>query len=247
MDVKLWGPSAWRLFHMIAETYNPTNKKNVHDFFMNLKSILPCIYCRESIGKFLKKSPITPSLENAEKFQLWLYNLHNKVNKKLRDQGNKIAPDPDFTEVKEFYLKNIVNFCQHMPGWDFLFSIAFNYPQDTEHISQEVQDTHYRFFCNLFESLPDCNYKVDILEFCKKNDLKSALTSAPKFIKWMYRLYKKTHCGRLHIKEPAYKKLCKRFESFRSSCIKKTFKGNTCRSSHTVRHRKTRKNQKIFN
>jgi len=94
----IWGPGLWKGMHSISYGYpeNPTDgqKKNFHEFFVSIKNVLPCKYCRESYDDFISdknsKSYFSPDdykenvcLENRESLTTWLYNLHNQVNKKL--------------------------------------------------------------------------------------------------------------------------------------------------------------------
>lgn len=89
-----WGPNAWNfLFSTIAGTYPIKYDKNNKDqqqkvkgfiqLFNSLKHTLPCRYCRESFSLFMKELPIKEYLSTRYNMMLWLYLLHDKVNKKL--------------------------------------------------------------------------------------------------------------------------------------------------------------------
>ena len=82
----------------------------------------------------------------------WLYEIHNKVNHKLRSQcanDPKVinpGPDPSFEEIKRRYSSRSLN---DLVGQEFLSSIAVNYsptPRKTE-----IQK---RFIQNLSEAYP---------------------------------------------------------------------------------------------
>lgn len=114
MDTVTWGPSAWFFLHTVSFNYpeNPTlsDKKHYSDFFTNLKYILPCVYCRESYTAFLKNHPLSSNvLSSREKLTKWLYDIHNLVNDKLRNQylngesDHKVKKDPSFKNVCKFY------------------------------------------------------------------------------------------------------------------------------------------------
>jgi hypothetical protein len=74
----------------------------------------------------------------------WAYELHNKVNNKLRTQCKddpaviNPGPDPTYQEVKEKYMsmKPV-----SVPGRDFLFAIAVNYPDEPEEKDMATQRT----------------------------------------------------------------------------------------------------------
>ena len=89
MDTKYWGPSGWQLLHLITFERGSLNTKK--KLFSTLNEILPCKYCRESTGQFMKEMPIHNNLA------LWLYDLHKYVNKKLESQGLHVAPNPGFS------------------------------------------------------------------------------------------------------------------------------------------------------
>jgi hypothetical protein len=96
MDTKFWGPPGWVFLHTITFNYpwkiDPKNaehrerKKYTRQLFENLQYTLPCKYCRASFKQFLKELPIEPHLGSRRSLTRWLYEMHNKVNAKLRKQ-----------------------------------------------------------------------------------------------------------------------------------------------------------------
>lgn len=87
---KIWGPPLWTSLHCITFGYplEPTTeiKKQYKNFFQNIGNVLPCKYCRDSYKVFIKEEGSIlddEALTNRETLTKWLYNLHNKVNKKL--------------------------------------------------------------------------------------------------------------------------------------------------------------------
>ncbi len=106
MNVEKWGPFGWGFLHTLTFNYpdNPTQKiKNVYKRYFTLTGdILPCKYCRASYKEFIKELPIDGALESREKLVRWFYEIHNKVNDKLRKQGRKIK-DPSFRDVCKHY------------------------------------------------------------------------------------------------------------------------------------------------
>lgn len=74
-------------------------------FFNSIKEVLPCKYCRASTTEFMEKElPLHPRIRDTAR---WLYELHNRVNKKLREQSKTDSnvrdpgPDPSFEVVRE--------------------------------------------------------------------------------------------------------------------------------------------------
>lgn len=130
MDTRFWGPSGWKLLHMITfdYTYSPTNAITYAQFFESLPYILPCKFCRSSLGDYYKQYPyktyvnINPNLD----LKKWLYNIHNCVNDKLRSQGLHPTPNPSYADVKKIYECEMdINVI-----WDFLFAVAYHHPKN---------------------------------------------------------------------------------------------------------------------
>ncbi len=132
MDTKFWGPSGWKLLHTLTFTYRPACRVAMRDFLTTLPFILPCKFCRASLTTYMCVDP--PDLTSADTLSRWLWRIHNAVNKKLRDQGQGIPPDPTYASVKRHFEETVIpstdseSACESFPGWDFLFSIAYSYP-----------------------------------------------------------------------------------------------------------------------
>tara|TARA_B110000967_G_C18642751_1_gene439359 strand:- start:54 stop:638 length:585 start_codon:yes stop_codon:yes gene_type:complete len=93
MLTSVWGPSLWHSLHTISFNYpvkpSKLEKKNYYDFFMSLKNILPCGYCRINYVKNIKTIPLTMNtMENRGTFSKWLYELHEEINKMLGKKSN---------------------------------------------------------------------------------------------------------------------------------------------------------------
>lgn len=146
MDTRFWGPSGWKLLHLITFDYrfSPTNAIKYAQFFESLPYILPCKFCRASLTDYYKKYPflnhnsLSPNLD----LKRWMYNIHNCVNYKLRKQGLNPSPDPKFADVKKYYEEWMkCNSQQHLTTfWDFLFAVAYNHPKETSHNSTPMPD-----------------------------------------------------------------------------------------------------------
>jgi hypothetical protein len=132
MDTRFWGPSGWRLLHLIAaDTLGPSRRKAIAEWFALLEYVLPCKYCRASFHDYLKVQPLTKEiLATPATFSRWLYDIHNRVNGKLRGQGLLTTPDPDWPTVHDHYAVLRQGLCRGSPllGWDFMTSVAFSTP-----------------------------------------------------------------------------------------------------------------------
>ena len=87
MQTKVWGPTGWVFLHCIAQNYpqEPTSeqKENYLQFFKLVGNVLPCRYCRDSYQEFIKYTLNDQVMKNRQTFTKWLYDIHNKINKKL--------------------------------------------------------------------------------------------------------------------------------------------------------------------
>ena len=131
MDTRFWGPSGWRLLHLMTFAYNPQrDKKAMREFLKCLPFVLPCKFCRSSLSQYYEELPYEPALESTSALTRWMWKIHGKVNNKLRGQGQTIPPDPTFAMVKRIYTERLAHGCSktEFPGWEFLFSIVENHP-----------------------------------------------------------------------------------------------------------------------
>lgn len=133
MDTRFWGPSGWKLIHLVAT--NPIRDdehgRAVSAWFALLPYVLPCKYCRASLSDYYKALPLTYDiLHDQERFGYWAYEIHNRVNGKLRGQGLLTEPDPAWPDVQAHYTAIYKSLCGTTPllGWDFLTSVAFTTP-----------------------------------------------------------------------------------------------------------------------
>jgi len=115
----LWGGAGWKFLHIVALSYpsepTPVDKDNYKNFFLSMKSVLPCESCSENFKKHVEKFPIDNYLESPETLFDWIIKINNEVNKitnksqidaktmkKKYDSGN-VAPSN-----KMFYLYGII-------------------------------------------------------------------------------------------------------------------------------------------
>lgn len=87
-DKKCWGKHAWVFLHYITFGYpdNPTASIMVHTyrFLQSLRFLIPCEFCRENYAKHISagSQKLTLNvLRSKEAFMIWMFDLHNLVNK----------------------------------------------------------------------------------------------------------------------------------------------------------------------
>lgn len=98
MLTTVWGPSMWHCLHTISFNYpvKPTedNKKHYMEFVLNLSNVLPCGKCRKNLAKNFKKLPLTiDNMKSRDTFSLYIYNLHEVVNKMLKKKSGLTYED----------------------------------------------------------------------------------------------------------------------------------------------------------
>jgi hypothetical protein len=232
MDTRFWGPSGWQLIHLIA-----FKSQHPQEFLLMLKDILPCRFCRESTAQYTKELPM---MKDTGK---WSYELHNKVNNKLRTQCKDdpavVNPgaDPSFEEVKQKYMSMKPT---SVPGRDFLFSIAVNYPDNPEETDMATQRT---FIHKLAEVYPFENMRSKFQEYLENNEV--ALSSQKSYMKWMYGLLNEL-ASTIKAQMPTYRGYVSRVMYFKSGCQKRTYRGKTCRRLPNGFRTKSRDHRRTF-
>ena len=90
MQTRVWGPAGWIFLHCIAQNYpqEPTTQQrdDYREFFRLAGMVLPCRYCRESYQLFISQPGTVLDdkvMRNRTTITKWLYDIHNKINKKL--------------------------------------------------------------------------------------------------------------------------------------------------------------------
>lgn len=91
----MWGPPTWNSLHAITFGYpdNPSKEDmiNYRTYFTMVAYVLPCKSCRESYADFIRNGDTQINddiFKNRKSLTLWLYKLHNAVNKKLNVSYN---------------------------------------------------------------------------------------------------------------------------------------------------------------
>ena len=217
MDTRFWGPSGWQLFHLVTFKSPPSVARHVLD---DMPSVLPCKFCRASTTEFVSAHPPT------KPYDTWLYEIHNKVNDKLRrqcaDDEAVICPDsdPTFEEVKAKYAEMKPT---AVPGRDFLMAVAYNYPSDPE---PRQMSTQREFLHHLADAYPFEEFRAVFQSYIKSNE--PDLRSQKSYTKWMYGLLKQlSDVATTPIK--SYRGYMAHLAYYKSGCTRKTYKGKTCR------------------
>jgi hypothetical protein len=161
MDTRFWGPSGWRLFHMITFAYKPEkDKAAMRQFFEVLPFVLPCKYCRANLIEHYETKPLEPALQNKETLTKWMYDIHNMVSAKLRSQGQTVPEAPPFSAVKQHYEERLAYGCSKtfFPGWEFLFSIVESHPLSKSEHPTPLPDAPPKSELKTKEELLQWNY-----------------------------------------------------------------------------------------
>jgi len=185
-----------------------------------MKDVLPCKYCRASTTEFVHEHPLRGDPGK------WLYDIHNMVNDKLRKQSkeDKTVRDPgrnpSFAEVKEKYENMKPN---AVPGRDFLFALAYNYPDKPEEADMCTQRS---FLHHLALSYPFLRMARVFQAYLKKYE--PTLSSRKAYLHWMYGLLKQlSEFAKVDI--PTFRGYAHHVAYYKSGCNKKTYHGKTCR------------------
>lgn len=235
IDTRFWGPSAWQLFHLIA-FYSPTPQ----DTLLDIKDILPCKFCRASTTEYTALMPIS-SCENPGR---WLFDLHNKVNHKLRGQAKTDPmvvmpePNPSFEEVKSRYERVYQAKPAAVPGRDFLMSVAVNYG-DTTPVECDVQAIHKTFWIRMTQVYPFEELRAIVAKYMQSYPIEKALQSRQTYSKWVYGLLKRLS-SKVKSPIPTYAGYIQHVMYYKSGCQKKSYKGKTCRRLGGGRYTKNR-------
>ena len=236
MDTRFWGPPAWVLLHSITYLYDPKLINEYELFFTTIQNILPCIYCRDSYTEYLERLPIKPFLLSGRLFE-WLYRIHNMVNNKLRQQGLITTHNPTLSEMRNKYkdITESLNVCKmrehSVMGWNFLYCIAFVYPENGTSIVQTSHFSGYMIFFSLLSKLLPVSGGLRSVynKYISKHSFYAALSCRDILKKWVYDLEKimdknqRVECKPLN-------QISEIIEQYRSGCGgKKTDTQPTCR------------------
>lgn len=269
MDTRFWGPSGWRLIHLITFTYTPSDSAKVGKFFETLPYVLPCKFCRCSLTEYMDADPVKDALDSRKSLTKWLWRIHNKVNDKLRSQGLVTEANPPFEMVKKVYEERVDAGCikTEFEGWDFLFSIAENHPfspssknslpmdgcplEDILCIKEKNRwnvlkpderfEKYKEFWLTVGTVLPFQEW----IDAWKEADMrKDSLSSRGTLIKELWRIRCSMEKSLEFVNREKFRSLCKRIREHRSGCGKKP-RARTCRKNRKGGKNKTHKIHKL--
>ena len=110
MTIK-WGPIYWNYLHMVSLKYpdNPSMKdiKTHLDLVKNFMNTLPCSKCRQDIRNFININDLQKNLKNKETFSKYIWELHNKVNRKISKREISFKEFTNLYSLK--YSSNLFN------------------------------------------------------------------------------------------------------------------------------------------
>lgn len=247
MDTRYWGPSGWRLLHLIS--FNAKVTPAICEFFDMLPYVLPCKYCRKSLSEYMTADPVVCNKKNLPK---WLWRIHNDVNDKLRAQKIHVEPDPSFPIVETIYLERLAAGCSrtHFEGWEFLFSVAEAHPHSRaakhsvpiaghpplEDLKDPLErnrwnvmepDERMKYYNRFWELLPS------VLPFPEwRKSWSQAVAGEPKCredcLKSLWSIRRSMENTLELINRTSYQLLCKELRDNRSGCANSR-RGKTCR------------------
>jgi len=98
MSTSIWGPCMWFFLHTMSFNYpvepSDEDKHHYREFILSLQHVLPCKYCRLNLTKNFKTLPLTmEDMKNRHRFSLYIYNLHELINKMLLKKSNLTYED----------------------------------------------------------------------------------------------------------------------------------------------------------
>eukprot|EP00873_Tetraselmis_striata_P043802 jgi/Tetstr1/464066/TSEL_008871.t1 len=92
----VWGGPMWRTIHVVALGYprnpSPEIRRQYKAFYDSLRTVIPCITCREGYNRIVDDVPVDDALANSQDLFNWTVHVHNRVNEKL----GKLPMTPDF-------------------------------------------------------------------------------------------------------------------------------------------------------
>lgn len=228
MNTSSWGPRTWVYTHTVAQNYSPKDKNIYKDFFVILKDILPCKYCRASYSEFVKELPIDGFLGSKEDLTYWFYLIHNKVNDKLRNQGFIHTRNPSFKCIYKKYDRILSKADDPKAGdcmWYFLHAVSFNYDPA---LHQNPQD-YARFFTLVGQTMPYPEIKPIYNDMLNKYPITNYLSCCESLSDWVYNIHKTINDTLGLAPLASYESIKAKFDAIKSSCNKDKKNVGTCR------------------
>jgi hypothetical protein len=109
MQTNVWGPAGWLFLHCIAANYSPDKMQGYLMFFKSLKYVLPCGACRKNYTRILKEIlPLKKTVfKNRENFMLWLFMLHNQVQRDIYASTLNVGDEPKYNDTRNDFLSTV--------------------------------------------------------------------------------------------------------------------------------------------
>jgi hypothetical protein len=231
MNTNKWGPSGWdqlgpaalkhdRLHGLLPEQHTNTFSLIHKIHLSNTENILPCKYCRESYNRYIKELPMDRFLVQGN-LNNWMYQIHNKVNDKLRKQGYNTKPDPSEAAALK-HVKSISTDLYRSTGWDYIHSIGHNYSEKADAMSMVKAKI---YLSTLPYMLPHPALTVAMLDFMKLHSVDDALLDRNNLVLWLYLLnqhlipvYRQLQPDKMVPAIRSYPENCAYYETFRAGC-----------------------------
>lgn len=260
MDTKFWGPSGWKLLHLITFAAEHPTRSEITDlqcFFSTLPYVLPCKFCRKSLSEYLVEFPLETALKSKEPYAIakWLWQIHNCVNSKLREQKLLKEPDPPFSTVKKLYMTKFAAGCTrtNFEGWEFLFSVVENHPYSKQSMAgipikdapddissdnhlelnrwnklpKEIRQTYWEQFWRCLPKVLPYQEWREVWATCPMD-----WTSRHTAMKSLWGIRCAMESSLQLLNKTDYYSLCKELREHRSGCAK-SLKARTCRKKKT--------------
>jgi hypothetical protein len=180
---------------------------------------------------------------DSEAISKWLYKIHNKVNKKLKEQNlitrTTSCKDPTYEEVKQKYTSWLHDplLEKNVLGFDFLKSIAYTTPK-----SSDPRFHHIVTWWSVFsETLPFPHWQTQWKLAVEQRGNIPLIKGKRATLSWLYKI--QAIVNENAIPEQNYKEFTREAIAFSSNCNK----GKTCRSKRSnVRRSLRQKRRKSF-
>lgn len=257
MDTRFWGPSGWRLLHLLSFAYEPSQQKEMKDFLDALPFVLPCKFCRSSLITYYEDLPPEDALNSKEALSKWMWKIHEKVNQKLRSQGQTIPPSPSFAMVKKIYTERLSYGCTktEFPGWNFLFSIVENHPLakgekptpmpgspplesiDPTNVNELLKwnylspDIRYKYVCKFWNSIPSILPFPEWRQMWKRHSsdfCKTKWASKQDALRGLWKIQCDINTDLATLNKSSFRQLCNDLKLHKSGCGKSRL-ARTCR------------------
>lgn len=113
------------------------------------------------------------------------------------------------------------------PGWLFLHSVTFGFPDDPNHPDHKHRVKHYANFFNSLGYVLPCKYCRDSYnEYIQELPIEPFLESRARIIEWLFTIHEKVNdkLGVPHCDRPSLEEVKERFEKYRANCKQTTDK-----------------------